>query len=113
MPEYTILTIVGVIAIVLFELLYTKTRLFHSAQFWIALAIVLSFQVLVDGWLTKLRAPIVMYNDDTFLGVRFPFDIPIEDFGFGFAMITLTLIVWIMLGRRSMKNSLNSQQQEK
>ena len=51
----------------------------------------LFFQVLVDGWLTKLSAPIVLYAPEHFLGVRIPFDIPIEDFAFGFAMVTLTL----------------------
>lgn len=37
-----------------------------------------------------------------FLGIRFPFDIPIEDFGFGFAMITAVLMLWQWnLNRRS------------
>jgi hypothetical protein len=26
--------------------------------------------------------------------MRFPFDIPIEDFGFGFTMITVVLMLW-------------------
>ena len=30
----------------------------------------------VDGWLTKLSAPIVIYDDSHTSGVRFPFDIP-------------------------------------
>jgi membrane protein implicated in regulation of membrane protease activity len=28
------------------------------------------------------------------LGLRVPWDIPIEDFGFGFAMVTLTILLW-------------------
>lgn len=103
MPEYTILTVIGVIAVILIELFWTKTRIFRSLQFWLALAIVLGFQVLVDGWLTKLSNPIVTYNPNMFAGVRFPFDIPVEDFGFGFAMVTLTIIVWILAGRSSRK----------
>ena len=31
----------------------------------------------------------MIYNPDTMLGVRVPWDIPVEDFGFGFAMVTL------------------------
>jgi lycopene cyclase domain-containing protein len=49
---------------------------------------------LVDGWLTKLRAPIVMYDDRHITGLRFPFDIPIEDFLFGFALVTAVLLLW-------------------
>jgi lycopene cyclase domain-containing protein len=57
------------------------------------------FQIVVDGWLTKLSAPIVIYNPAQQSGLRFPWDIPIEDFGFGWAMVTLTILVWTRLGR--------------
>lgn len=100
MPEYTVLTVVAVVGVVLLEQLWLRTGLFRSGQYWIAMGIVFVFQGLVDGWLTKLSTPIVLYNPDQFLGVRFPWDIPIEDFGFGFAMLTLSLLVWRVLGRR-------------
>ncbi|MDO4920185.1 lycopene cyclase domain-containing protein [Kocuria sp.] len=100
MPEYTLLTILGVIAVVLLELLWAKTGIFRSARYWIAMVIVESFQIPVDGWLTKLSNPIVLYNPDAFSQVRFPWDIPIEDFGFGYAMVTLTLILWRRAGMR-------------
>lgn len=100
MPEYTLLTIIAVVAIVAVELLWARTGIFRSARYWIAMAIVFGFQVLVDGWLTKLDAPIVIYRPEDFSGIRFPWDIPIEDFGFGFAMLTLTIICWIRFGRR-------------
>ena len=57
-------------------------------------AIVSAFQVPVDGWLTKLRDPVVIYDPDQMLGLRAPWDIPVEDFGFGFAMVTLTILLW-------------------
>lgn len=60
--------------------------------------IVFSFQILVDGWLTKLSAPIVLYHPDQMLGLRFPWDIPVEDFFFGFSMVTMTMILWIRAG---------------
>lgn len=97
MPEYTILTVIAMIAIVALELAWARTGIFRSAQYWTAMGIVLFFQIWVDGWLTKLSAPIVLYNPDEFAGIRFPWDIPIEDFGFGFAMVTLTLICWLRL----------------
>jgi lycopene cyclase domain-containing protein len=48
----------------------------------------------VDGWLTKLSAPIVIYNPEAILRLRAPWDIPIEDFGFGFAMVMLAILLW-------------------
>ena len=97
---YPVATLLTMLAVVLIEVLWLRTGVFRSAQYWVAMAIMFAFQVPVDGWLTKLSDPIVIYNPETTLGVRFPWDIPIEDFGFGFAMLTLTIIVWKALGRR-------------
>lgn len=99
MPEYPFATLVSMIVVILIELLWLKTGIFRSVQYWIAMCIVFAFQVLVDGWLTKLSDPIVIYNPETMWGLRFPFDIPVEDFGFGFAMVTLALIIWKHHGR--------------
>jgi len=101
MPEYTVLTIVSVVATVALELFVFRTGIFRTAQYWLTMAIVLGFQVLVDGWLTKLSAPIVIYHPDQMLGIRFPWDIPIEDYGFGFAMVTLTILLWRRLTDRA------------
>lgn len=100
MPEYTLSTLLTMLAVIAIELVWLRTGLFRSARYWISLAIVLCFQVLVDGWLTKLSDPIVIYNADRMSGVRWPWDIPVEDFGFGFAMVTLTLLVWRRLTAR-------------
>ena len=62
--------------------------------YWIAFGIILFFQVIVDGWLTKLTAPIVIYARQHFSGIRFPWDIPVEDYLFGWAMCTLALLLW-------------------
>ncbi|MGC2941847.1 MULTISPECIES: lycopene cyclase domain-containing protein [unclassified Brevibacterium] len=93
-PEYTVWTVIGMLVVIGLELFVIRSGIFRRAQYWAALAICLGFQCLVDGWLTKLSDPIVIYNPDMFLGIRFPFDIPIEDFGFGFAMITAVLMLW-------------------
>ncbi|MFE5776011.1 lycopene cyclase domain-containing protein [Brachybacterium sp. NPDC056505] len=98
MPEYTILTVIALIAVPALELLWLRTGLFRRPAYWISMAIVLGFQILVDGWLTKLSAPIVLYDDAMTLGIRFPFDIPIEDFGFGAAMVTLAMLLWTRAG---------------
>lgn len=101
MGAYTTLTVVSVLGVILYELLLAKTGIFRQGSYWIAMAIVGFFQILVDGWLTKLSAPIVTYNESTFSGVRVFFDSPLEDFGFGFALVTLTMVVWDQLGRRA------------
>jgi lycopene cyclase domain-containing protein len=41
-----------------------------------------------------LSAPIVVYNEHHSTGVRFPWDIPVEDFLFGWAMVTAVLLLW-------------------
>jgi lycopene cyclase domain-containing protein len=94
MPEYTLLTLVAVVAVVAAELIYFKSGIFATGQYWWTMLIIFSFQIPVDGWLTKLSAPIVIYNPDEILGLRAPWDIPIEDFGFGFAMVTLAILLW-------------------
>lgn len=100
MPEYTVATAIAVLAVIAAELLWVRTGVFRSLQYWLAMAIVFFFQVWVDGWLTKLVDPIVRYSPQHFLGIRFPFDIPIEDFGFGFALVTAVILAWEALGRR-------------
>lgn len=101
MPEYTLACAVAVIVVVCLDLIVLRTRLLATAQFWIAYAICVFFQVLVDGWLTKLSAPIVNYAPGQMLGLRIPWDVPVEDYFFGFAMILLTLIVWRRLTARA------------
>ncbi len=103
MPEYTVLTAVSIVLVVAFELLWARTGIFRSGVYWGSMAIVFFFMIWVDGWLTKLSAPLVLYEPSMMLGVRFPWDIPVEDFGFGFSMVTLTIICWIRLGREEKK----------
>ena len=101
MPEYTFLAVVSVIATVLVERLWLRTGIFRQAQYWIAMAIIYFFHVLVDGWLTKLSDPIVIYDEDQITGVRIPWDIPVEDYLFGFSMLTLTMMLWLRRGDRT------------
>lgn len=100
MPEYTVLTVIAVVAAALVEVWWLRTGIFRSAQYWVAMAIVGFFQILVDGWLTKLSDPIVLYHPEHHSGLRFPWDIPVEDFGFGWAMVTLVILTWVRLDRR-------------
>ncbi len=101
MPEYTVLAVLSVVVTLALERFWLRTGLFRQRQFWLSMAIVYAFHVLVDGWLTKLSAPIVIYDGSQITGVRIPWDIPVEDYLFGFAMIGLTLLLWVRYGRRA------------
>jgi lycopene cyclase domain-containing protein len=91
---YTAPAVLAVLAVCALELLALRTGLFRRPAYWLSMLIVVGFQILVDGWLTKLSAPVVMYDDRQITGIRFPFDIPIEDFLFGFALVTAVLLLW-------------------
>ncbi|HVM18474.1 MAG TPA: lycopene cyclase domain-containing protein [Egibacteraceae bacterium] len=84
-----------------------RTGVFRSRVYWVAMAIVAFFQVLVDGWLTC--RPIVTYAEEQFSSVRFGCPdwavftaggMPLEDVAFGFAMVTQALMWWVWWGRR-------------
>ncbi len=91
---YTVPAVVAVLLVLALEFALLRTGLFRRLAYWLSMVIVLGFQVPVDGWLTKRTAPIVIYNDRQTSGVRFPFDIPVEDFLFGFALVTAVLLLW-------------------
>ena len=98
-PEYTLAAGVAAVLVVAVEVWWLRTGLFRDRTYWIAMAIVFFFQVLVDGWLTKLSAPIVLYSPSEFSGVRIPWDVPVEDYLFGFALVTLVMLLWERAGR--------------
>jgi lycopene cyclase domain-containing protein len=91
---YTLPAVAAAVAVVGLELAVFRTGLFRRATYWLSMVIVLGFQIPVDGWLTKRSAPIVIYDDTQTSGLRFPFDIPVEDFLFGFALVTAVLLLW-------------------
>ena len=92
--DYTIAALCAPVAVVAVELTALRTGILRRRRFWVTIAITLAFQVAVDGWLTKLSAPVVLYRRLAISGARWPWDIPVEDFGFAFAMITMTLALW-------------------
>jgi lycopene cyclase domain-containing protein len=91
---YTVPAIVATLAVGVLEFTVLRTGLFRRPAYWLSMLIVIGFQILVDGWLTKLSAPVVVYDNRQTSGIRFPLDIPIEDFFFGFALVTAVLLLW-------------------
>jgi lycopene cyclase domain-containing protein len=96
--SYTALSIVGVLLCGLVDGLVLRTNLLRRKPFWTTYAIVVAFQLIVNGILTGI--PIVRYDAGTIIGVRVVFA-PVEDLLFGFAMTVLTLSIWVWLGRRA------------
>ena len=91
---YTVPAVLAVLAVGALEVTALRTGLFRRPAYWLSMLIVIGFQILVDGWLTKLSAPVVVYDNRQTSGIRFPLDIPIEDFFFGFALVTAVLLLW-------------------
>ncbi|MEU4674272.1 lycopene cyclase domain-containing protein [Amycolatopsis sp. NPDC023774] len=91
---YTVPAVAAVLAVVALELLALRTGLFRKPGYWITIAVVTGFQIPVDGWLTKTSRAIVRYAPEHISGLRFPWDIPIEDFLFGYALVTAVLLLW-------------------
>ena len=91
---YTLPAAVSVLAVCGWEFAVLRTGLFRRPSYWISMVIVFSFMIPVDGWLTKLSAPIVIYDENHTSGIRLPWDIPVEDFLFGFALVTAVLLLW-------------------
>lgn len=94
---YTAAAVVGVLASVALDLVVLRTGLLRRKAFWTAYVIILFFQLVVNGLLTGLR--IVRYDPDQIVGLRLVYA-PVEDLLFGFAVVTVTLTLWVWAGRR-------------
>jgi lycopene cyclase domain-containing protein len=99
MPEYTVAALLSVVAVLAYELGWARTGLLRSRAYWATMSIVFGFQCLVDGWLTRADRPIVRYDPDQITNIRIPWNVPIEDFLFGFALLTLVLVRWQLAAR--------------
>lgn len=97
MMVYTAGSLVAIVLAVGFDLLVTRQRMVCRARFWISYAIILFFQLIMNGFLTGL--PIVTYDPAVHLGPRIA-NAPIEDIGFGFALVLCALTTWQRLGAK-------------
>ena len=94
MPVYPALAVSAALLVIAAELVIFRSGLFSSRAYWISMAIVVGFMVAVDGWLTKLSAPIVIYNDANTSGLRPIWDILIEEYAYAFALLTMIILLW-------------------
>jgi len=98
---YPLLSVIAAAAVVALELLWLRTGLLRDRSYWVAMVIVFVFMIPIDGWMSKTTDPIVIYNPDVLSGIRFPWDIPLEEFVYAFALVTLTMVLWERAGRHS------------
>ncbi len=109
--SYTALAVVGVAVSVLLDLALLRTRLVTRRAFWVSYLIVLAFQLVTNGWLTGRG--IVRYDASAVVGgsraVAFGdgrlLYAPVEDIGFGFALVLQSLSWWVFWGRREVRRS--------
>ena len=99
---YTAAALLGVAAVVAVDLWVLRTRLVARSVFWATYPIIIAFQLLSNGILTGRR--IVVYDPAAIIGWRLV-HAPVEDLLFGFAMVLLTLAVWVWLGRRGVQRT--------
>lgn len=104
MPIYPTLALIAAALVVALELAVLRTGVFRSVGYWLTMVISLAFMIPVDGWLTKLSAPIVIYRDRDVSGLRPVWDILLEEFAYAFAMLTLVVVLWEWSGRSGRRN---------
>ena len=99
-PVYPTLAVIAAAVTIGLELFVFRSGLFRQSAFWVAMVIVFGFMIPVDGWLTKLSAPVVIYRASDTSGLRPVWDIPLEEFAYAFALLTLVILVWDRAGAR-------------
>jgi lycopene cyclase domain-containing protein len=97
---YTQAALLGVLAAVVLDLAVLRVRLLGRVVFWATYPIVFAFQLLSNGILTGRG--IVRYAPEAIVGWRLV-HAPVEDLLFGFAMVLLTLDLWVWWGRRGVQ----------
>lgn len=107
---YTQLAILAVVLVVILDLFVLRTRILTRRAFWVSYAIIVFFQLITNGMFTGFG--IVKYDGDAIIGSTSPDEgtppfvgdgriafAPIEDLLFGFALICLSLSLWVLFGR--------------
>ena len=113
---YTQLGVVAVALVVVLDLWVLRTGMVRRRVFWTSYAIIVFFQLLTNGMFTGFG--IVRYDGDAIIGSTSPDQgpppflgdgriafAPMEDLLFGFALVLLTIALWVMWGRRGVQRT--------
>lgn len=111
---YTQIAVVAAALAVVIDIRLIKSAVTTRKVFWVSYAIMIFFQLITNGILTG--AGIVEYSGIKIIGSDTPVDsrppflgdgriayAPVEDLVFGFALIVLTLSMWVRLGRNGVQ----------
>lgn len=96
MKEYTILAFASAFAVAIVDHVL-HVRLLVRKEFWIFSMVMFCFTLIANGYLTS--RPIVLYGEQFFMSVRL-WTIPVEDFFYGFSLVTLTIVLWEYFKRK-------------
>lgn len=97
---HTTVSLLAVAVTIALDLWVLRTRLLTRRVYWVSYAIVLFFQLLTNEWLTSRG--VFRYDPDAILGWRVG-HAPVEDFLFGFALVTWAMCWWTWWGRRGLQ----------
>lgn len=113
---YTALGLVAVVVVAVIDLAVLRTRLLGRKVFWTSYAIIVFFQLVTNGMFTG--GGIVLYSGDAIVGSTSPevgpppfigdgrlAFAPVEDLLFGFALVLLSLDLWVWWGWRGVQRS--------
>jgi lycopene cyclase domain-containing protein len=95
--SYTAAAALGLAAAFVLDLALLRTRVVLTRVFWLSYAIVVGFQLVVNGVLTGRG--VVRYDPAAIIGWRVVYA-PVEDLAFGFALVLATVATWTWWGRR-------------
>ena len=109
--SYTAIGLLAVVIAIALDLFVFRTRLVTRKVFWVSYAIIVFFQLITNGMFTGYQ--IVKYDGNAIIGSTSPADsappfigdgriafAPAEDLLFGFALVLLSLTLWVFWGRR-------------
>ncbi len=97
MKEYTLATFASVLCVIILDQVL-RTKLVKQKKFWYFHIVVFFLACIVDNVISG--RPYVFFNSSHIIGVRIGF-VPIENFFFGFSLITLNLILFEYWKRRT------------
>lgn len=100
MPLYPALALLAAALVVAAELAWFRSGIFRTRAYYMSMLIIVGFMIAVDGWLTKLSAPIVIYDNDQTSAIRPIWDILLEEYAYAFALVTMVILLWDRSGRR-------------
>ena len=113
---YTQLAVGAVLLSVAADLWLFRTRLVRRRVFWTSYAIIVFFQLITNGMFTGFG--VVQYDGEAIIGSTSPASgpppligdgriafAPVEDLLFGFALVLLSLCLWVFWGRHGVNRT--------